>query len=246
MRKLAIGLLIFVMVAGCNAMPPTVVVVVTNTPDPHVLQVTVTPSGGETSTSMLPSPTVVQPASEIPTVATTEPPTPAASATPGPTATPNVFPTETRAQLYIGQEDFEHGFMFWISSIKVIWVLNTSATDPNSGTWQTYPDPFNEGQPEIDPNLTPPSPTLYQPRRGFGKLWRQAGCAGQHSWHVFHRFQLEISLPTGPSASQRTVIGQHNCVVLRDQRTYRVAVFGAGRCTVGRRWHESKHDHGFR
>src|SRR5258707_2231051 len=211
MRKLAIGLLIFVMVAGCNAMPPTVVVVVTNTPDPHVLQVTVTPSGGETSTSMLPSPTVVQPASEIPTVATTEPPTPAASATPGPTATPNVFPTETRAQLYIGQEDFEHGFMFWSSSIKVIWVLNTSATDPNSGTWQTYPDAFNEGQPEIDPNLTPPSPTLYQPRRGFGKLWREtAGLRDSLGWATTPQVALNttyVYVPGGTVQDNKWVPG---------------------------------------
>ena len=58
MRKLAIGLLVCLTLAGCNGMPPTVVVVVTNTPDPHVLQVTVTPSGGGTSTSLLPTATV--------------------------------------------------------------------------------------------------------------------------------------------------------------------------------------------
>lgn len=210
MRKLTIGLLILLTVAGCNAMPPTVVVVVTNTPDPNVLQVTVTPSNGVTSVSGQPSATV-QPASQVPTVATTEPPTPVASATPGPTATPNVFPTETRAQLNIAQEDFEHGFMFWISTIKVVWVLNTSATDPNSGTWQTYTDTFVDGQPEVDPSLTPPGPNLYQPRRGFGKLWREtSGMRDALGWATTPEFALNttyVYVPGGTVQDNKWVPG---------------------------------------
>jgi hypothetical protein len=35
-----------------------------------------------------------------------------------------------------------------------------------------FPDTFEEGEVEIDPELTPPADTI-QPRRGFGKLWRE-------------------------------------------------------------------------
>ena len=40
------------------------------------------------------------------------------------------------------------------------------------GEWLIFEDTFEEGEDEIDPELTPPPDTI-QPRRGFGKLWRQ-------------------------------------------------------------------------
>jgi hypothetical protein len=41
----------------------------------------------------------------------------------------------------------------------------------NGGDWFCFNDTFVEGEAEIDPSLIPPE-GMYQPRRGFGKLWR--------------------------------------------------------------------------
>jgi len=82
-------------------------------------------------------------------------------------------PVETWTQTYIAQQDFEHGFMFWDSPTKTIWVLTKTKDSDNTGVWQVYQDTFVDGDQEIDQSLTPPQPNLYQPRRGFGKVWRQ-------------------------------------------------------------------------
>ena len=42
----------------------------------------------------------------------------------------------------------------------------------DTGQFVRYPDTWVEGQPESDPDITPPA-GLQQPIRGFGKLWRE-------------------------------------------------------------------------
>jgi hypothetical protein len=183
---LSLGLLL----AACNTVPPTLVVMmITNTPDPRVVAVTVTPTNGQPPTSeptaqataqITVLPTIAPTIGAIPTIseptptAVVLPPTggPVSVPTFGPTPTLSAFPTEVRAQLYIAQQDFEHGYMLWISATQQIWVLfNVPENNFQAGEWQSYPDTFVEGEPEIDPNLNPPV-GKYQPKRGFGKLWR--------------------------------------------------------------------------
>lgn len=108
-----------------------------------------------------------------PTTLTTTPgaATPAVTAAPTATVTPDFFPTPVRAQVPIAEQVYERGRMFWIRHTREIWVMAASAEDPNRGDWFCYNDTFEEGQPEIDPNITAPE-GLIQPRRGFGKLWR--------------------------------------------------------------------------
>jgi hypothetical protein len=209
MGKRTVGLLmtLVLLLVGCNSLPATVVVVVTNTPDPNVLQVTVTPA----------------PATSAPTTANTVPATAAMDITPlgspvpatnvaapttapaGASATPNSYPTETRAQLYIAQQDFEHGYMFWISTKKAVWVLIKSKENPNVGTWKSYPDNWIEGtDPEIDASLTP-GPEQYQPRRGFGKLWRtEPGLRDALGWGTTPEFALNTIYVYRPNAVQDT------------------------------------------
>src|SRR5882724_4840986 len=131
MRKLTILILFMAALTACQGIPPTVVVVVSSTPDPNVLQITVTPSNPVAAVGSPVPPTqsaavssaATQAPSQIPAVTQTPaPPT----VTPGPTLTPTFFPTQTRAQLNIAQEDFQHGFMFWIQAKKVMSVLYTS------------------------------------------------------------------------------------------------------------------------
>jgi len=173
------------------------VVVVSATPEPGVIMITVTPttggqvSGAATNTAALPTLTPIAP--------TSVPASPVAAlttATPLPQPTISAFPTETRAQIYIAQQDFENGYMFWISttSPQQIWVLIKSASNPNQGEWRIYQDTYADGEPEIDATLKPPKDTLYQPRRGFGKLWRNTpGMREALGWGTTPEFNLNTT-----------------------------------------------------
>lgn len=73
--------------------------------------------------------------------------------------------------------------MFWLQPVGEIWVLlNGSA--PDSGEWLIFLDIWEEGMPALDPNLIAPD-GLYQPERGFGRLWREeAEVAERLGWAV--------------------------------------------------------------
>lgn len=90
---------------------------------------------------------------------------------PTPTATPDIFPTPVLAQMYVAEQPFENGSMFWLQPVDQLWVISKDSTGKN--VWSIYDDEFEEGDSEFDPKIVPPSETLYQPQRGFGKLWRE-------------------------------------------------------------------------
>src|SRR5258708_26923792 len=62
--------------------------------------------------------------------------------------------------------------MFWISTRKEIWVLIAANVGDGTGEWRVYQDTFKDGEMELDQSLIAPI-GLFQPRRGFGKIWRQ-------------------------------------------------------------------------
>ncbi len=62
-------------------------------------------------------------------------------------------------------QPFENGLMFWRGDTAQVYVVF------NDLTWQIYGDSYIEGDPDSDANITPPA-GLLQPRRGFGKVWR--------------------------------------------------------------------------
>ncbi len=69
-------------------------------------------------------------------------------------------------------QPFERGTMFWRGDLRRIYVLQEDRT------WASYDDTWDESQADHDPDLVPPE-GLYQPMRGFGKVWReQLGGAG--------------------------------------------------------------------
>lgn len=176
--------------ASCGGLPPiNVVVVVTATPDPNTIVITVTPAP-PTNPPPATNTTTPEPATAAPTL----PPPPAATNTvEPPTPTLSAFPTETRAQIYIAHQDFQNGYMIWISTTtpKVVWVLIKSPDNPNQGEWRIYQDTYADGEPEVDANLTPPSADMYQPRRGFGKLWRETpGLRDALGWATTPEFAL--------------------------------------------------------
>lgn len=66
----------------------------------------------------------------------------------------------------MARQSFQNGRMFWREDEGAIYVLL------NDGTWRSFEDTFEEGQPEIDESITAPD-DLYQPIRGFGRIWRE-------------------------------------------------------------------------
>jgi hypothetical protein len=86
-------------------------------------------------------------------------------------------PTEAEREVALAEEAFERGRMFWREDSREIYVLH------DDGTWQDFADTWQEGQPQDDPILTAP-PGLFQPNRGFGKVWREelGGPASRIGW----------------------------------------------------------------
>src|SRR5690606_13133514 len=117
-------------------------------------------------------------------------PTPTAPPAVEPTPAPAGFPTPVVAQVQGAEQVFEHGRMFWIRHLRQTWVMAASENDPNSGDWFCYVDEFEEGDPETDPSIVPPE-GLYQPKRGFGLVWRtEPGIRDRLGWALTPEFEL--------------------------------------------------------
>lgn len=130
-------------------------------------------------------------------------PTSATTAVPTITPTPNLLPEPEVGQVFVAEQRFQNGRMFWVRPINQIWVLiepdETSSAestaeataDPDSEEetisqeWQIFEDTFQEGMPEFDPSLIPPDDGFIQPIRGFGLLWRESpGLREELGWAI--------------------------------------------------------------
>lgn len=150
------------LVVSCQNPPPTqIVLVVTATPDSANAESTDTDIDAQSADEV-----ETDEATEEPTVTLEPSITPTATTTP----TPDPFPTPVEGQIYVAEQRFEDGWMFWLQPVGQIWLLTID--EDNRGVWTTYDDTFIEGELEIDPKIIPPE-GLIQPERGFGKLWRE-------------------------------------------------------------------------
>ena len=86
------------------------------------------------------------------------------------TPTPDPFPTPVIVPIYLAEQRFEGGWMFWLQPNQQIWLLTVN--DDGENIWSVYDDTFVEGDAESDPDIVPPE-GMRQPIRGFGKLWRE-------------------------------------------------------------------------
>lgn len=68
------------------------------------------------------------------------------------------------------EQPFEHGVMIWIAGLDRIYVLY-EGFDAN-GEWNSFIDQWAPGDPADDPSINPP-PGFYQPKNGFGLIWRE-------------------------------------------------------------------------
>jgi len=85
-------------------------------------------------------------------------------------------PTANEQGVWMGEETFQGGYMFWRQDQNAIYVLY------NDGTWASYSDTWTSAEPEWDTMIYPPS-GYYQPKRGFGKVWRnESGVRDKLQW----------------------------------------------------------------
>ncbi len=83
---------------------------------------------------------------------------------PAPEACPAASPQVTMQ----AEQTFERGRMIWVEAQDRIYVIFEDGASP---AWAMYPDDFEEGDPERDDSIVPPS-GMQQPVRGFGLVWR--------------------------------------------------------------------------
>lgn len=77
---------------------------------------------------------------------------------------------------------FQNGAMIWIAQQDAIYVLFDSVNTPR---WQVFNDAFTDGMADIDPAFNNAPPYTFQPRRGFGLLWRgQSALRDRLGWAV--------------------------------------------------------------
>ena len=80
-------------------------------------------------------------------------------------------------------QPFQGGRMFYSRGIYVL--QHGEMGQESGGTWSGVRDPFRDPEPEAT-GMTPPAENLFEPRRGFGKTWRElyAGPDGTLGWAV--------------------------------------------------------------
>lgn len=137
-------------------------------PSPTPIPATATPTA---------APVVVNPPTDTPPPATSPPPTATLCPIPitttltialdGPNGAALGCPRTEAITIAAAQQPFENGLMLWREDVNVIYGLRPDQT------WFFTGDTWREGvDPSEDPALTPPN-GLYQPVRGFGKVWRE-------------------------------------------------------------------------
>jgi len=144
----ASALMLTAALTACQPDNTIIVMVVTATPTSEIV-----PTLIEQQATPMASPSLMPTQSAVPTL--------------NPTLNP--FPTATAREIYVAEQVFQRGRMFWLQPTGQIWVI--IETEPGVGIWQVYEDEFVEGGLEFDPNIVPPE-GLYQPVRGFGLIWR--------------------------------------------------------------------------
>jgi hypothetical protein len=72
---------------------------------------------------------------------------------------------QAEQSVWAAEEVFQGGYMFWRGDSYYIFTLY------NNGTFQGFNDTWTTAEPEWDASIVAP-PGYYQPKRGFGKVWR--------------------------------------------------------------------------
>jgi hypothetical protein len=75
-------------------------------------------------------------------------------------------PVELEKGTWSAEQTFVNGYMFWRGDLGVIYTLFSDKK------YQQFADTWTSAEPEWDVSIVPPA-GFYQPKRGFGKVWRE-------------------------------------------------------------------------
>jgi hypothetical protein len=122
------------------------------------------------------------------------------------TPAPATCPREAALETAAAEQPFTGGVMIWLEAHDTIYVLYSD------GEWVRFADTWSEAEPESDPALAPPD-GLYQPVRGFGKVWReQAGVREILGWATSPElgFTSQVQRPVSAAGEQVTFVRTFN------------------------------------
>jgi hypothetical protein len=89
--------------------------------------------------------------------------------------------------------------MVWVRESGLIYVFFEDGGDP---AWANFDDAWREGEPESDPDLSPP-PGLQQPVRGFGEVWRdEPDVRSRLGWATASERAYEITLQAADESEE--------------------------------------------
>lgn len=80
---------------------------------------------------------------------------------------PALCPASLAIESSAAEQPFEGGVMIWLEFTESVYIF-----DRDDSSWRRFDDTWSEEQPESDPAIVPPA-GLFQPIRGFGKVWRE-------------------------------------------------------------------------
>jgi hypothetical protein len=199
----------------------------------------VSPTATHAVPSATPSPFPPEPTATLPPPPPTMEPT-AVSLPPTPTGTPTATadcrwaPQSTFGQVYRASyalrntlgcptgpetavtpaavQSFQGGWMFWDGARLRIYAFDSTAM-----TWTSYADTWREGDPPGG-DATPPA-GLYEPIRGFGKVWRE-----------HPDLQVRLGWATAPEAGVPAALQtfERGGVMLRTDAALVRVLYGAG------------------
>jgi hypothetical protein len=120
----------------------------------------------------------------------------------GPDACPLYEPSATWA----AEQPFENGRVVWLEEVRGETFVHQRQilVFYDDGKYEQYQDTWMEGEAESDPSIVPPE-GLYQPIRGFGKLWRETSgvrdklgwaTAPEQGFDTFWQQRFQESLPS--------------------------------------------------
>jgi hypothetical protein len=154
-RRLSIlAMLMLAFVTACDSgLPPTEILIeVTRV---VTVVVTVDPSqSGPLPIEPSETPDATAEASEA--VDMTPTPTATVDLTPSVTPTPDPFPAPVTGQIFVAEQVFQRGSMFWLRPIDQVWVITSN--EDGVKIWQIYQDTFLDGMPESNPDFAPTEP----------------------------------------------------------------------------------------
>jgi hypothetical protein len=113
------------------------------------------------------------------------------------------------------EQRFNSGFMIWLKDLgdgTILVFYDDGGVSQFADTWQS-------DQPESDPNITPPG-GMYQPLRGFGKVWRENNLLDTLGWAIEEEqgFEGKWQRDMSPSPSS-----DHVYLINRDSQLIRIA-----------------------